>query len=40
MGLYGIGKGLFKMSKGIVTGDVEEIAKGGDCYKCHRMRDS
>lgn len=29
MGLYGIGKGLFKIGKGIVTGDVEEIAKGG-----------
>ena len=29
MGLYGIGKGLFKMAKGVITGDAEEIAKGG-----------
>lgn len=27
MGLYGIGKGLFKIGKGIVTGDVEKSPK-------------
>lgn len=28
MGLLGIGKGLFKMAKGVVEGDAEEIILG------------
>lgn len=29
MGLYGIAKGAYKIVKGALEGDVEEIAKGG-----------
>lgn len=28
MGLFGIGKGVFKMAKGVIEGDAEEIILG------------
>ena len=40
MGLFGIAKGAFKVLKGTLESDVEEIAKGGkNSKKCHRGRD-
>lgn len=29
MGLFGIGRGIFKIVKGALEGDTEEIVKGG-----------
>lgn len=40
MGLFGIAKGAFKVVKGALEGDAEEIAKGGkNSKKYHRGRD-